>query len=123
MSFSSQLITPFIPREYCILTSINAFPEVVMLLFLWKPPLASRNLAPWRDKTWPWALLEAYLNCLGGKHTSSTVLFMIYRTIVTWELWPSRIALPMAWASINGFHCGSKRYMHPADVMFNLEFW
>jgi hypothetical protein len=40
--------------------------------------------------------------------TSSTVLFITYRTILIFFSCPSRSARPIAWVSIDGFHCGSR---------------
>lgn len=48
----------------------------------------------------------------GGRDglTSSIDAFTIYRTMVTLFSCPSRSTRPMAWDSVDGFHCGSRMW-------------
>lgn len=46
----------------------------------------------------------------GGLLTSSIEFLTIYRTIVTLFSCPRRSTRPMAWDSVDGFHCGSRMW-------------
>lgn len=54
-------------------------------------------------------------------YTSSTLPFIMYRTILTVFSCPSRMMRPIAWFSTDGFHCGSMIWtIFAAFILFNL---
>ncbi len=82
---------------------------------------ANCSFPTWRD--WMAWNRQPYFRLipLSISGTFSIVSCMMYRTIVTDRLCPNLTALPMAWASTAGFHCGSTRWTRVAAVRLSLE--